>query len=99
MVFIDIKIYIDIIEFEIFKKSDEKIIKINKDNIIIPKSFSSGEQLKYIRKILASIIKQYSVKNAFLNIDENLDVDIINIVKIEGVIEELLASYGVSKWK
>lgn len=99
MVFIDIKIYMDIIEFEIFKKSDEKIIKINKDNIIIPKSFSSGEQLKYIRKILASIIKQYSVKNAFLNIDENLDVDIINIVKIEGVIEELLASYGVSKWK
>lgn len=99
MVFIDIKIYIDTIEFEILKKSDEKIIKINKDNIIIPKSFSSGEQLKYIRKILASIIKQYSVKNAFLNIDENLDVDIINIVKIEGVIEELLASYGVSKWK
>lgn len=99
MVSIDIKIYIDKIEFKILKESDGYEIEIKKSKIIIPKSFSSGEQLKYIRKMITTIINQYSIKKAFVNIEEDIGTEVINIVKIEGVIEELLASYEVNKWR
>ncbi|MGL6104842.1 hypothetical protein [Romboutsia sp.] len=99
MVSIDIKICIDKIEFTIFKNSDGYKREINQGKIAIPNSFSKGEQLKYIRKIIATTISQYSVKKASINMEEDAGIGVIGMVKIEGVIEELLASYEVDIWR
>ena len=51
-----------------------------------------GDKLEYIRKFISVIINQKKVKKAYLNIKDKLEVDTI---KIEGSLEEMLASYGV----
>lgn len=98
MVSIDIKIYIDKIEFIILKDNGEYKIELYKGKIAIPKAFNKGEQLKYIRKVMATILNQYSVKNATIFLEE-VDLDVINMVKMEGVIEEVLASHEVNIWR
>ncbi len=95
MIFMDIDIFIDKIEFNIFKLQDQNKIDIIKDKIIIPKSFDIGNKLNYLRKFIVTLVNQHSIKKSHINIDDSIGIDIINIVKIEAVIEELLSNCGV----
>lgn len=96
MVFIDINIFIDKIEFNIFEYKYEKK-DILQDKIIVPQSFNIGDKLNYIRKFMAKLIKQYGIEKAYMSIEDNLGIDVINIVKMEGVLDELLSNCGVEK--
>ena len=96
MVFIDINIFIDKIEFNIFEYKYEKK-DILQDKIIVPQSFNIGKKLNYIRKFMVRLIKQYKIEKAYINIEDNLGIDVINIVKMEGVLDELLSNCGVEK--
>ena len=87
-----IKYYID--EFEINKR-----IKIKENEIIIPISFSTGERLSYIKNIISVIIDQYNIKAYNMEVDDDIDIDIIEVVKMEGVLEELFSCKGVMLWK
>lgn len=96
MVFIDINIFIDKIEFNIFEYEYEKK-DILQDKIIVPQSFNIGDKLNYIRKFMVRLIKQYRIEKAYINIEDSIGIDVINIVKMEGILEELLSNCGVEK--
>lgn len=89
---ISIDIYIDKIKFEIFSIYDDRQNIILQNEIKIPVSFNIGDKLEYIRKFITIIIKQNNIKKAYLDIKDNLD---IYTIKLEGVLEEVLSSYGV----
>ena len=76
-----IKYYID--EFEINKR-----IKIKENEIIIPISFSTGERLSYIKNIISILIEQYDIESYNIEVDDDIGTKIIEVVKIEGVLEE-----------
>lgn len=107
MVYIDMNIISDKIEFSIFRNfsNNKKIIKQNE--IIFPVCYSSGQRLSYIRYLIGSFIEQYSIKYYKVNIgnlDRNEDIKILidemrEVVKIEGVLEELFISRGVEIWR
>lgn len=92
MNFISIDIYRNIIKLEVFSIYNYRKNSILQNELIIPVSFSMGDKLEYIRKFISVIINQKKVKKAYLNIKDKLEVDTI---KIEGSLEEMLASYGV----
>lgn len=89
---ISIDIYIDKIKFEIFSIYDDRQNIILQNEIKIPVSFNIGDKLEYIRKFITIIIKQNKIKKAYLDIKDNLD---IYTIKLEGILEEVLSSYGV----
>lgn len=97
MTYMDINIFIDKIEFTIFKVENEGKKDILKDKVIVPKSFDMGDKLNYIRKFMVRIIKQYNIEKANMSIEDSIGIDVINIVKMEGVVEELLSNCGVKK--
>lgn len=92
MNFISIDIYRNIIQLEVFSIYNDRKNSILQNELIIPVSFSMGDKLQYIRKFISVIINQKKVKKAHLNIKDKLEIDAI---KIEGSLEEMLASYGV----
>lgn len=92
---ISIDIYIDKIKFEIFSIYDDRQNIILQNEIKIPVSFNIGDKLEYIRKFITIIIKQNKIKKAYLDIKDNLD---IYTIKLEGILEEVLSSYGVELW-
>ena len=92
MNFISIDIYRNIIQLEVFSIYNYRKNSILQNELIIPVSFSMGDKLEYIRNFISVIINQKKVKKAYLNIKDKLEVDTI---KIEGSLEEMLASYGV----
>lgn len=89
---ISINIYIDRIQFEVFSIDNGKRNNVLQNEIKIPISFSMGDKLEYIRKFMSIIINRNKVKKAYLNINDKLEV---YTIKIEGIIEEVLSSYGV----
>lgn len=89
---ISIDIYRDKIQFEVFSIYNNKRNSVLQNEIKIPISFSIGDKLEYLRKFIITIINHNKVKKAYLNINDNLDIDII---KIEGTLEAILANYGV----
>ena len=95
MIFMDIDIFIDKIEFNVFKLQDQNKMDIIKDKIIIPKSFDIGNKLNYLRKFIVTLVNQHSIKKSHINVEDSIGIDIIDIVKIEGVIEELFSNCGV----
>ena len=95
MIFIDLSVFIDKIKFKIFKLENNERHYLSEDEIIIPVSFSIGEKLNYIRKNIKTLIEFYHIELAYMNIDEKMNIDVIDIVKIEGVMQELLSNYGV----
>lgn len=99
MFFIFINIFVDRVEFDIYSLEDDKKRDILQDKIMIPRSFDMGSKLYYIRKIMNTLIKQYNVGKAYIYTEEYLDEEIIGIIKIEGVIEELLSNCGVELCK
>lgn len=89
---ISINIYRDIIQFEVFSMLNDEKNSILQNELRLPVSFSIGDKLEYISKFISIIISQKKVKKAYLNIKNHLEV---NTIKIEGALEEVLASYGV----
>ena len=87
-----IKYYID--EFETNKR-----IKIKENEIIIPISFSTGERLSYIKNIISILIEQYDIESYNIEVDDDIGTKIIEVVKMEGVLEELFSCKGVMLWK
>ena len=87
MVYIDINILSDKIEFSIFRNfsNNKKILKRNE--IIFPICYSSPQRL-----------------NDIGNLDRDEDIKVLidemrEVVKIEGVLEELFISKGVKTWR
>ena len=89
---ISIDIYIDKIQFEVFSIYNNKRNSVLQNEIKIPISFSIGDKLEYLRKFITIIINQNKIKKAYLNIKDNFE---IYTIKIEGLLEEVLTSYGV----
>lgn len=97
MNFIDIYIFVDRIEFDIYSIENEQKVCKQKDRIIIPKSFDIGSKLAYVRNNIDTLIRQYKLKNANINTGNNIDG--VQILKLEGVIEELISNSGVEIWR
>ena len=95
----NINIFINKIEFGIYKIINQKTKYILKDEIVIPKSFSVGERLSYIRKMISVLVKEYGVRKAYMNIEGDIGIEIIEAVKVEGIIEELFSICGVELCK
>ena len=55
--------------------------------------------MSYIKKIVSTIIEQYNITTYTIDIDEDIGIEIIEAVKIEGVLEELFSCKGVEVWK
>ena len=85
---ISINIYIDRIQFEVFSIDNGKRNSVLQNEIKIPISFSMGDKLEF----MSMIINRNKIKKAYLNINDKLEV---YTIKIEGIIEEVLSSYGV----
>ncbi|WP_434798954.1 hypothetical protein [Terrisporobacter vanillatitrophus] len=94
-----VNIYTDKVKFYIvyYDQSDKR--KIKDDEIILPISFNMGDKLYYIKKIISTIINQYNIESYCLEVDSDIGVEIVDAVKMEGVLEELFSSKGVMLWK
>lgn len=94
-----VNIYTDKVKFYIVYYDQNERRQIKNDEIILPISFSMGDKLYYIKKIISTIIKQYNIESYSLEVDSDIGVDIVEAVKMEGVLEELFSSKGVMLWK
>ena len=76
-------------------KEDSSFSLVNQE-LIIPKSFDIPNKLKYIRKTLLDIFKEYNVIRAGIRITEHnaQSPDLFRIM-LEAVIQELIASSNV----
>lgn len=94
-----VNIYVDKVKFYIvyYEQNKKRIIK--DDEIILPISFNLGDKLYYIKKLISTIIDQYNIETYNLEIDNDIGVEIVDVVKMEGVLEELFSSKGVILWK
>ncbi|MPM47167.1 hypothetical protein SDC9_93875 [bioreactor metagenome] len=74
---------------------DDSFSLVNQE-LIIPKSFDIPNKLKYVRKTLLDIFKEYNVVRAGIRITENnaQSPDLFRIM-LEAVIQELIASSNV----
>lgn len=99
MVFVSIRIFINEIEFDVSKVVNERESNILQNKLVIPKALNSGEKLKYIRKFVTTLVSLYSVKRAYLSTDDSIELGIIDLLKIEALIEESLSSCGVDIWR
>lgn len=99
MIFVTIRIFINEIVFTINKLENESETTIFENKLVIPKALNTGEKLKYIRKFIITLVNLYSVKKAYVSSDDYSEIGIIELLKIEGLIEESLSSCGVDVWK
>lgn len=95
MNFINVNIFIDRIEFYIFNIENNEKRVIMSDTIVIPKSFQIGDKLNYLRKFLIMLVQKYSIKKSNIVIEDAIGIDIIDIVKVEGIVEEVFSNCGV----
>lgn len=94
-----VNIYIDKVKFYIVYYEQNEKRKIKDDEIILPISFSTGDKLFYIKKLISTVIDQYNIETYNLEVDNDIGVEIVDAVKMEGVLEELFSSKGVILWK
>ncbi len=85
------KVFYTIIELKV----DHSFSLVNQE-LIIPKSFDIPNKLKYIRKTVFDIFKEYKVFRAGIRITENnvQSPDLFRIM-LEAVIQEMIASSNV----
>jgi len=85
------KVFYTIIELE-----DGNSFSLVNQELIVPKSFDIPNKLKYIRKTLLDIFKEYNVVRAGIRITEHnaQSPDLFRIM-LEAVIQELIASSNV----
>lgn len=88
------KVYYTIIEIK-----EAGSFSLVHQELIIPKSFDVPNKLKYIRKTLLDIFKEYNVTRAGIRITENnaQSPDLFRIM-LEAVIQELIASSNVEAY-
>jgi hypothetical protein len=88
------KVYYSIVQFA----DDDSFSLINQE-LIIPKSFNKPDKLKYIRKTILDIFKEYNIKKAGIRIIENnaQKPDRFRLM-LEAVIQELIASSYVESY-
>lgn len=94
-----VNIYIDKVKFYIVYYEQNEKRKIKDDEIILPISFSTGDKLFYIKKLISTVIDQYNIETYNLEVDNDIGVEIVDAVKMEGVLEQLFSSKGVILWK
>lgn len=94
-----INIYVNKIEFYIFYYEKNRKTKIKQSEIILPISFNMGDKLYYIQKLISTTIDKYNIETYNLEIDNDMGVEIVDAVKIEGILEELFSSKGVILWR
>ncbi|MEW9080038.1 hypothetical protein [Terrisporobacter glycolicus] len=94
-----VNIYTDKVKFYIVYYDQNEKRQIKDDEIVLPFSFSMGDKLYYIKKIISTIINQYNIEAYCLEVDRDIGVEIVDAVKMEGVLEELFSSKGVILWK
>ena len=101
MVDIGIKVSPEEIYYTISKKLQYNKEILYSSNLVVPKALDIPDKLSFIRNTLISVINQYSVQRASLKIIEKdiKDENIINLIKLEGIIQELLSTSGVEIWK
>lgn len=97
LIYIDI--FINKLQFCVINYINNERCRVRSEEIIIPVSFSIGEKLKYIKKMISTIIEQYKITFYSIVVDDDMGVNIIDAVKIEGVLEELFSCKGVELWK
>lgn len=84
-------VYYTIIEL----KADTSFSLVNQ-KLMVPKSFDVPNKLKYIRKTLLDIFKEYNVVRAGIRITEhNAQSQDLFRIMLEAVIQELIASSSV----
>ena len=49
--------------------------------------------------MISVLVKEYGVRKAYMNIEGDIGIEIIEAVKVEGIIEELFSSCGVELCK
>lgn len=99
MMYIYVNVFEDRVLFSVIEFEEKEEYKIKEEEIILPASFSMGNKLAYIKKIISVIIDQYNIKAYNMEVDDDIDIDIIEVVKMEGVLEELFSCKGVELWK
>lgn len=107
MVYIYMNIISDKIEFDIFRNFSNNKKLLKKNEIIFPVCYSKGQRLSYIKNLMGSFIEQYSIKYYKINLgnlDKSKDIKMLTnevreVIKIEGVLEELFISRGVEAWR
>lgn len=104
MVYVHIYIFVDKLEFNIFRNFSNNKNTIKKNEIVFPSCYSIGEKLNYIRNLTNIFVDKYNInyfKVEINNILENkkIDEECIDSIKMEGVLDELFQSKGVKLWK
>ena len=99
MMYIYVNVFEDRVLFSVIEFEEQEEYKIKEEEIILPASFSMGNKLAYIKKIISVIIDQYNIKAYNMEVDDDIDIDIIEVVEMEGVLEELFSCKGVMLWK
>lgn len=99
MFHISVKIFEDKINFSVEEYEKRGIRKVKENEIVLPVSFSIGDKLCYIKKIMSVIIEQYDIETYNMEMDSDIGIDIIDAVKVEGIFQELFSNKGVVLWK
>ena len=96
MVYIYVHIFADKLEFDIFRNFLSSKSTIKKNEIVFPSCYSIGEKLNYVRNLTDVFIDKYNIK--YFKVETN-GHEVIDSIKIEGVLDELFQSRGVKLWK
>lgn len=96
---IHIIIFVDRLHLSITNYIDNKKITIKNEEVIFPASFNIGDRLNYIKKIVSMMIDSCEIDEYKVELDKDIGVEIIDAVKIEGVLEELFSCKGVRLWR
>ena len=99
MNYIYMKVFANELKLYIYNCNKTEKIKIKESEIILPVSFSIGDKLYYIKRMIGAIIDQYNVELYNIELDNDIGLDIIEAVKVEGLLEELFSCKGVRLWK
>lgn len=87
------------ISYSIVKEEDDSIEIIIIDEIVVPKSLDTPEQLKFLRSTLIEIINENKITVGCIRIPESTARS-VNVPRtyMEGVIQELIASSTIQKY-
>ncbi|WP_287828341.1 hypothetical protein [Bacteroides sp.] len=91
------RVYYAVIEFD----ADNMTI-LSVDTINVPKSLEEPEQLKTLRSIALDIINENNISKCcikFIEGNAKLNTSMIPRIRIEGVLQELVASSTIQKYK
>jgi len=101
MVEIRIKVSPEEIYYTISEHTQHNKKILISSKLVVPKALDTPDKLSFIRNTLISLINQYNVQRANLKIAkiDFKNEKIINLIKLEGIVQELLSTSGVELWK